>query len=200
MNRQQQGYFWLGLAVVAAVIVGSVGYLSASGDTPPVIGALIWTGHLAFLVFQAPLFASPLRDLFPSPLTTRLLRYRRNAGVTYGGVQAVHLVVIGVMFSSLADPPVEVAMVIVEGIGIVLAMAMLWTSFEKPMRAIGTVNWRRIHRTGFHVFMFIYLYDFVVEPLLFDIPILYPVHVTLLFFGMTLRTVSWVKSSPVTAS
>lgn len=200
MNRQQQGYTWLAVSIVVAAAAAVVAFESAPSTRPPVVHALIATGQLALLIFMIPLFARPLRTLFRTPFTALLMRIRRNAGVAYGGVQLVHLVLVASMFVSLPDPPTETAMVIVGGAGLLLAMMMLWTSFDRPARAVGPVVWRHIHRAGFHIFMFIYLYDFLLEPLLLDAPIPHPLYVAALLSGMVLRTITWIQSRLVVAT
>ncbi|NOX49621.1 MAG: hypothetical protein GXP16_03680 [Gammaproteobacteria bacterium] len=187
MNRIQQSVFWLGLSMVVAVVFAWIGYARPHADSAPVIGALVWTGRLAFLVFLIPLFASPVRKLHRNAFTATLMRWRRNAGITYGGIQAVHIYLIAAMFLGLDEPPVETAMVIIGGLGMLLVVGMLVTSFEGPTRWLGPRRWRALHKAGFHVFMFIYFYDFVVEPILLGTSGDYAFFAALTLFGMGVR-------------
>ena len=194
MNRQEQGYLWLGLSMLVATATAVAAFEMAVPDRPAVVDALTATGQLALLIFMIPLFARPLRTLLRIPLTATLMRIRRNAGIAYGGVQVVHLVLVTWMFISLSDPPTETAMVIVGGTGLLLSMVMLWTSFDQPARRIGPKYWRWIHQAGFFNFMLIYLYDFLFEPLLLDAPVSHPVYVAALLLGVVLRTVCRVRT------
>jgi len=49
-------------AIIATVIVGTLGYIYSGAGYHPIVGALLWTGRFAFLVFLVPLFARPLRE------------------------------------------------------------------------------------------------------------------------------------------
>ncbi len=191
MSVNQQGAFWFGIALVVAVVTWYVGLVIPLGHEP-IVGALIWTGRLAFLIFLIPLFARPLRTLVRNDFTALLMRWRRNAGVCYGTVQFVHLVIVWIMFSTLAEPPTETIMVIVGSCGLALALAMLITSFPAPTKFVGKKVWKLIHKSGFYVFMFIYFYDFVVEPILFDHPTSHLLWAALTIAGMSVRMLVWL--------
>lgn len=185
--RTRQGFAWLAVATVAAVATGLVGYRFPGPGHEPIVGALIWTGRLAFLVFLVPLFARPLRQLVKNNFSARLMRWRRNAGVVYGGMQSVHLVIVIMMFVQLPNPPTEAVMVTVGAAGLALAIAMLITSFPKPTKLLGAKWWKRVHKAGFYVFMTIYFYDFVVEPFLLANPSSHWPWATLTLLGMGIR-------------
>jgi DMSO/TMAO reductase YedYZ heme-binding membrane subunit len=194
MSRRDQGLLVLVVSAVVAILFVWLGssWAGRVGEEP-IVGSLIWTGRLAFCIFLIPLFASPLRKCIKNDLTAKLMRWRRNAGVAYGGTQVVHLWVIAEMFWTLESPPTEAIMVAVGSLGILLAMGMLITSFEKATRALGQKLWRRLHRAGFHVFMFIYFYDFVIEPVLLGTVGHYWPYATLVLMGMSLRTFVLVR-------
>ncbi len=186
---------FLAAAVMVTVIVGLIGYRYPLGHEP-IVGALIWTGRLAFLVFLIPLFARPLRTLVNSNLPMSLMRWRRKAGICYGAAQSVHLIIVLMMFATLPNPPTETIMVIVGGLGLALSIAMLITSFPTPTKVVGPKLWKWIHRIGFHVFMIIYFYDFVIEPILFERPTSHLFWATLTVAGMLVRTIVIFKRAP----
>ena len=194
-RQTRDGFRFLYLALLISILVGLIGYYIPLGHDP-IVGALIWTGRLAFLIFLIPLFASPLRTLYRTRFTMTLLRWRRNAGICYGAAQSVHLVIVLLMFATLAEPPTETLMVIIGGMGLALSIAMLVTSFPIPTRAVGPKVWKWIHKAGFHVFMFIYVYDFVVEPLILDRPASHMLWASLTLAGMAVRTVVLFKREP----
>ncbi len=200
MSRTKLGFVILLSAMVVAIGFWALGELWArnSGEEP-IVGALVWTGRLAFVVFLIPLFARPLRQLMQTNWTAWLMRHRRNAGVAYGGIQLVHLVAIAQMFRTLESPPTEAVMVAVGALGIVLAVGMLVTSFETTTRWLGPKLWRALHRAGFHVFMFIYFYDFVLDPLLIGTMDDYWPFATVVLLGMTVRTIVLFKPRGATA-
>ena len=130
--------------------------------------SLRWTGRLAFFVFLVPWLASPLQRLFPSKLSQRLVRWSRQAGITFGGIQVVHLGLIVWLFQIYEQPGVDAATLVVGGSGIALAIVMLVTSFDGPMRLVGSRIWKGLHRAGLYVCGFIYFFDFLVAPILED--------------------------------
>ena len=178
------------------MVAGVIGYSIPDSDHHPIVGALIWTGRLAFLVFLVPLFARPLRTLFKNTFTATLMRHRRNAGILYGGIQSVHLIIVIAMFVLMSEPPTETIMVIVGSIGLALSLGMLVTSFSGPAQALGRKRWKWLHKAGFHVFMFIYFFDFVVEPLLLGHPTSHLFWALLTVSGMAVRTLVMVKPEP----
>jgi len=194
----QQGLLWLGISLVAAVLAGTIGYHYPGDGHDPIVGALYWTGRLAFLVFLLPLFARPVRQLIKTDFTATLLRWRRNAGIVYGGIQSVHLVIVCALFLWVPNPPTETIMVIVGSMGLALSIAMLITSFPGPTKALGRKLWKLVHNAGFYVFMFIYFYDFVIEPLLVPRPASYWLWATLTLCGMLIRTIVLFQRSPQT--
>ncbi len=193
-NSSNSDFTWLGGAIFAAVVSGWLGAQLVDQNHAPIVGALTWTGRLAFAVFLVPLFASPLRTLIKHSFTTFLMRWRRRAGIAFGGIQAVHVVLVASMFVTLDDPPVETLMVIVGATGLVLALAMLVTSFPGPTRALGRKLWKILHRSGFYVFMVIYFYDFVLEPMLIDRVDEYWSMALLTVAGMAVRVVAAFRS------
>lgn len=193
MDRQKQGYFWLCTGLIAAGIAAALGSGFPREGKPPLIGALDWTGRLAFFVFLIPYFASPLRSLMRNAVTQTLLRWRRNAGIVYGAVQCVHIVLILQMFTSMEHPPVLPGMAEIGSLGLLLCTAMLVTSFEGPQRAIGAANWRRLHKSGMYVFAFIYVYEFVTVPLMTGNWEHFRLLAALISAGVVLRTWVWIS-------
>ncbi len=202
-GRPQQRMLFLGGSVALAIVFTWLGTIWAeqTGEYP-VVGALIWTGRLAFAVFLIPLFASPLRALSTSMFTARIMRWRRNAGICYGGIQIIHLLLIIYMFWTLSNPPTETAMVVIGGMGMLLCTGMLITSFDKATRALGRKRWEQLHKSGFYIFMFIYFYDFVIEPLMLGSFHSYALLGVITLSGMLVRTIVMIKNfrpSPETA-
>jgi DMSO/TMAO reductase YedYZ heme-binding membrane subunit len=163
MTRTKQGLVFLFGSILVATLVTS--WAGGGGSEESVRRSLLWTGRLAFVVFLIPLTASPLRKLIRNDLTSRLVRWRRNAGIAYGGIQVVHLLLIAGLFYLSTTPPVDTPTLVVGGTAIVLVMFMLATSFDLPARLLGAKRWRLLHRSGLYICTFIYLYDFVIGPL-----------------------------------
>lgn len=105
------------------------------------------TAFASFLIFLLVFVARPLRQLWRVPLTGKLLKNRRYAGIVFAGVHFTHLALI-VTFVPASDIPVTT--LIVGGIAYLLLLLMLITSFDGPAAAIGPVAWRRLHKTGLY--------------------------------------------------
>lgn len=168
MNRTSQGLIMLASALLISSGLTALAWMMGPDPETSVTSALRWTGRLAFLLFLIPWLASPLKTLSPGNLSRSLLRWRRLAGIAFGGVQVVHLYLIVMLFRIFGDPGVDSATLIVGGMGIGLAMVMLATSFDGPLRLIGSRTWKALHRSGLYVFGLIYFFDFLVAPLAFS--------------------------------
>lgn len=173
MNRTSQGLLFLAIGVVLALVFGQ---LAGSGITDVEESyqvALRWTGRLAFFIFIIPFIASPLHTLVKSAFTQRLLRWRRNSGIAYGGVQSVHVWYIAASMQASEGNPFDVPTLVVGGFGLALAIAMMLTSFDAPAKLLGRKSWKRMHRTGFIVLAFVYFVDFIVVPIQLGFPAVY---------------------------
>jgi len=192
MSRSNQRIVILIISVILSLILWAIAFGTDSG-LEATIDALIWTGQLAFTAFLIPFFASPLRSLLKNDFTATLYRWRRNSGIAYGGIQAVHLLIIIWLFMISAEQPVDSAMLVIGGLGIALVMVMLVTSFDGPTKAIGRKNWKIIHKSGFYVCSFIYFYDFVVEPILLGTMADYALLASITLAAMILRTIVMLR-------
>jgi len=192
MNPPSQRYAALFISMVVAIIV-SVLALYDGADLEAMKLSLIWTGRLAFFVFLIPFFASPLRSLFKTDFTRLIMRWRRIAGISYGGIQVVHLCQIYWMFRITASQPVDDDMLYIGGFGLFLVMGMLVTSFDRATKAIGRKNWKILHKSGFYICSFIYFYDFVIEPIELGTSDEYVLYAALTLGAMILRTIVMIR-------
>jgi len=186
-----------------AMLAGFAAALALTGlaavTSPDVEGLLAdglrWTGRLAFFIFLVPWLASPLKSLFPGEFADLLLRWRRQAGIVFGSMQVVHLGLIVSLFQIYEDPGVDAATLIVGGAGIALAIAMLVTSFDGPLRLVGSRAWKTLHRAGLYVCGFIYFFDFLVAPFTEGYDLLaYAPFIVLTATAIGLRTVALLKA------
>lgn len=114
-----------------------------------------WTARVGFPLFLVTYCASSLGRLAPSPLTRTLWRDRRWWGLGFAAAHTVHLFALIAYLKVSGDtrPPVVWA---VAGTGYALMYAMVLTSDEAAMRALGK-NWRRLHTLGIHWLWFVFL-------------------------------------------
>lgn len=150
-------------------------WMSAIGAAVGLVAVLAWacadvrvalkiTGRLGLLVFLVPLIASPLHRLRPSEISRRLVRHRRRAGLAYGVIQALHVLLIAGLLAIEARPGIGPMIWIFGGTGMLLAFAMFATSFRGPARWLGPQRWRALHRLGLWFLVVVYAYDFAAKP------------------------------------
>lgn len=112
-------------------------------------------------LFLAAFLASSLRRLFPSSVfTRRLLAERRGIGVAWAVAHLIHaaaIIRLGVF--KPADFGFDFAFFF-GALGFVFTIAMLATSNDAAVRALGGKNWARLHRYGIRYLMFIYLFSY----------------------------------------
>jgi len=137
------------LASTALVAAACVAYLATVGLADDNIRWLLrLTARVAFVVLLLVFIARPLRDLIKTPLTLALLKNRKQIGVTFAGIHAVHMTLIfyraqqvpAFEFSLTSNLPGMVTYVVI--------YLMLITSFSGPAKAIGPKAWRILHKTG----------------------------------------------------
>lgn len=165
-NRTAQGLYAMLAGFAAGLALTGLAWATNPDAEGLVSDGLRWTGRLAFFVFLVPWLGSPLQSLFPGEVSRLLLRWRRQAGIAFGSIQVVHLGLIVGLFQVHEAPGVDAGTLIVGGAGIALAIAMLVTSFDEPLRLIGARAWKALHRAGLYVCGFIYFFDFLVAPFL----------------------------------
>lgn len=200
MTKLQQRQSTLLLAMLTSIAITWVAFRNGTG-AEETKSALVWTGRLAFFVFLIPFFASPLWALFKNKYVARLMRWRRNSGIAYGGIQVIHLFIIAWLFNISSSQPVDDDMLYIGGLGLILVMGMLVTSFDIPTKMIGKRGWKILHKSGFYICSLIYFYDFVIEPIELGTAMQYLPFAAITCLAMTLRTIVWLKPkrAPATA-
>ncbi|MFK7734356.1 MAG: hypothetical protein AB8B48_22220 [Pseudomonadales bacterium] len=193
MTRTQQGLLMLSIGVFLAIAAAYFGLVNAQDGAIGHEVALRWTGRLAFFVFLIPFVASPLRTLVKSDFTAMLVRIRRSAGIAYGGMQSVHLLIITAAIKASETNPFDVPTLVVGGAGLGLAILMMLTSFDVPAKMLGAKAWKVLHRTGFYVFAFVYFFDFVIKPFEVGLPAEYWPFMALTVAAFALRFAAWQK-------
>lgn len=120
-----------------------------------ILVALRRTARLALLFFTIPYISRPLVQIYRSMWTIYLLRYRREFGIAFGFSFLSHIILIVLLIA------VQRGQVLPESIGLddlliglpglILALLMLITSFEKVRRKISAKSWTSIHKWGIHM-------------------------------------------------
>ena len=119
------------------------------------------TARIALLIFLVVFIARPLRTLLVNDTTRWLLRERRSFGLAFASVHTVHAGVIMLRANMNPDFEVIVSGNLFGALIYLLILAMVITSFDGPARALGSRNWRWLHKTGLYVVGFAFLQTIV---------------------------------------
>ncbi len=107
-----------------------------------------WTARVGFPIFILTYSASSLGRLWHSPLTRSIWRDRRWWGLGFAAAHTVHLFAL-ITFLRISGETRPVPVLLGGGFGYVLLYAMVLTSDDAAMRALGK-NWKRLHTLGIH--------------------------------------------------
>lgn len=118
-----------------------------------------WTARASFLVFLAAYSASALDTLFPSAVTARIMRRRRQWGLGFALSHAIHLAALVHVLTLTGQTPSPVSL-IGGGFGYVVIAAMALTSNTAGQRALGRW-WKRLHVFGIHYVWFVFFFSYV---------------------------------------
>lgn len=108
------------------------------------------SARLAFLVYVAVFVTRPLRQLVPASFTRALLRNRRYIGLIFAAVMTVHLGLISWLLLIVTDQGRTLTSLLPGIATYTFVLLMLITSFDAPARALGSQNWRRLHKAGLY--------------------------------------------------
>lgn len=149
------------VAVAAALAAGLIELALASAGR----GEQGWreavraTAALSLGLFLVVYLASTLRRLVPGPATSWLLANRRYLGVSFAVVHFAHFGSIVALSRVLgASPPLHLA--VLGGIGDLLLLAMVATSFDATAERLGERRWIWLHRVGLHYVWVIFAFTY----------------------------------------
>lgn len=150
------------------------------------------TARTSLLLFTAAYAASSLRAFHRGAATKWLLANRRYVGLSYAISHTLHLAGIVALASVSADFETSAVALVFGGIAYVLLYAMVLTSSDRAVAAMGTANWRRLHRAGMHYNWFIFAQSYV--PRAIAEPGLYAPAALLVIGGAALRIAAYVRA------
>ena len=137
--------------VLSAVAVPTLVILAPDVMDESKLGlALRVTARLAFVIYILVFVTRPLRQIVPMPLTFSLFRNRRYTGISFAAVMTMHLALISWLLLYVADEGRTLTSLLPGIVTYTLVTLMLVTSFDAPARALGSKNWRRLHKTGLY--------------------------------------------------
>ena len=135
--------------------IASAAYLGIGGVTDDHIRILLrLSARVAFVVLLLVFVARPLRQIFPSPATLKLLANRRLFGIAFAGIHTAHAALILYRAQQVPSfeftPSANIPGLVTYGV----IYLMLITSFDRPARAIGRKAWKVLHKAGLYWLVF----------------------------------------------
>lgn len=150
--------FPLALSALAALGAMALALLVGEGVNDQAHLAARWTARAGFPILIVTYSASSLVRLWPNDGTKTLLRHRRQWGLGFALAHTVHLAAL-ITYSILAEQVPTMATLVGGGGAYVLMYAMVLTSNDTAMRAMG-IWWKRLHRTGIHTLWFVFTFSY----------------------------------------
>jgi methionine sulfoxide reductase heme-binding subunit len=146
------------VAVAVSALLTAIALAIYGIEKQGIINWLDATGRAGTITFTAAFIASPLHKLFPSSLSRWLLKNRRFLGIAFGFQHLVFHLPAVIWFCEIARAPIDA--IVTGGIGFAVLIPMLITSFDAPMKWIGSRNWKILHKTGMFYLMFVFIISF----------------------------------------
>jgi DMSO/TMAO reductase YedYZ heme-binding membrane subunit len=156
-----------------AAVAGTLWALAAAGAIGIIAGSLAaypdasegwlhaarYTARFAFLTFVPVFVARPWHQLWPSAASRWALRNRRSLGLAFAIAHFIHLYALTRFRVVIAEAP-DVATLVVGGGAYVLLAAMVVTSNDAAVRALGARNWKRLHTVGIYWLWFVFFQSY----------------------------------------
>lgn len=112
-----------------------------------------YTARVSFLLFIAVYLTAPAARAFA--WVAPLKRERRGLGLAFAAAHYIHLGALVTYFQVAGTTP-SLLSVTLGGFAFVLIAIMAATSNDASVRALGPMNWRRLHTFGLHYVWFIF--------------------------------------------
>jgi len=152
------------------------------------------TARVAFLLYIAVFITRPLRQLLPAPFTRSMLRNRRYLGISFSAVMTGHLLLISWLLIFVSEQERPIASLVPGIITYVFVFLMLLTSFDGPAQALGSKNWRRLHKTGLYWIGIIFAITLVPDVINYPDEPLYLAIGALIVMALVLRIAAFVMT------
>ncbi|MBL8652261.1 MAG: hypothetical protein JNL35_17880 [Sphingopyxis sp.] len=139
--------------MTAGLVAVGAALLAGQGASQQALLAARWTARTAAPVFLIAYLASSLWRLRRGPLTTALLKRRRQWGLGFVLAHSIHLAAL--LVNIVAFRPRPVSTLVGGGLAYVLIYLMALTSNDASQRLLGRW-WKWLHRIGIHYIWLIF--------------------------------------------
>jgi len=156
------------------------------------------TSKVSLVLFAIIFISSPLRKLWNSRVSRWLMRYRRELGISFGMTFLTsHIGLIGLLFALNSNriwDRIKITDIVGGGLGLVLILVMLLTSFKQFSANLAPKTWQKIHLFGLIYVWGIFIFDqfekyYLVTPPPAG-PLFYFPFMAILIFALGLRMIS----------
>jgi methionine sulfoxide reductase heme-binding subunit len=166
------------------------GLMFATDDARYVIR---WTARTSLVMFALAYVARPATQLWPSPLSKRLLRERKWLGDGFAVSHLAHLFAIIAVavtdwdaFLAARDLTTLLALV---AFAVIFAMAI--TSIDSVRKAMSKRSWNALHRTGIHLVWVVFVGSYAGR---LATSVVGPVAMVLLVGIAAIRGAAWLRT------
>ena len=147
-NQRNWAVFFTSAGLIGLL---SAAYLNVAGISDDNVRLLLrLSARIAFLVLLLVFIARPIRQLFATPATAKLLQHRRLLGIAFTGIHTAHLGLIFYRARMIPDVDLNISENLPGGLTYVVIYLMFLTSFDATARALGRKNWRVLHKVGLY--------------------------------------------------
>ncbi len=153
------GWKLVGLTALVVIAVIELELLMGGRGEDGWLGAVRATAAISVGLFLVTYLASTLRRLHRGAATLWLLCNRRYLGVSFAVSHFAHFgAIVALSIAMDMSPPLHLA--VLGGLGYLLLIAMVLTSFDRSAAWLGGPRWNLLHRVGLHyvwgIFAFTY--------------------------------------------
>lgn len=191
-NSKNLWVFFLVLAIVAVPML--VILAPDATDETNLNLTLRVTARLAFLLYIVVFVTRPLQQLLATPLTRSTLKNRRYIGISFSAVMTAHLLLIGWLLLYVVNQGRSLASLVPGMVTYAFVFLMFLTSFDGPAQALGSKNWRRLHKAGLYWIGIIFAVTLVPDVFNYPGEPVYLAIVTLMVIALALRIAALMKS------
>jgi len=117
-----------------------------------IIHTIRLTSKVSLVLFATIFISSPLQKVWSSPVSQWLMTYRRELAISFGiTFLTSHIGLIGLLF--VLDSPriwerIQIIDIFGGGLGLILLLAMLLTSFKQFSANLAPKTWQGLHLFG----------------------------------------------------
>jgi hypothetical protein len=160
--RSRSAKWWVGAAFAANLFLAAIMLVARGADVHGTDAALFATGRVAFLWFWAAYAGGALTTLFGATFLP-LKQRGRELGLAFAAALFVHLALVSWRCWIGAVPSLDVFIRFGTAAAFTLLLALF--SLENLHALLGPKGWQLLRTIGMNYILYVFLYDFKLNPL-----------------------------------